>query len=115
MPRPTLRNYVSTYGRLILFAIVLVAALIGYLVWQDHEAQRSYQKVAATITGFGTSKSKWQPGKVWVDAQTSDGIVGEAFVPADQIRGCKIGDEISAERLGIVLKLTPAPCEDNLN
>lgn len=108
-----MRYYVSTYGRLTLFAIVLVAALVGYLVWQDREAQRSYQKVSARITGFGTSKSKWQPGKVWVAAQTSDGIVGEAFVPAGQLKGCRIGDEISAARLGIVLKLTPAPCENN--
>jgi hypothetical protein len=110
MPHASLRFYISTYWRLALFFAGLIAVLAGYLIWQDRDARRQYTNVSATITGFGTSQNKWQPGKVWVAARTGDGIVGEAFVPMEMVAGCKIGDAILAERLGIVLKVKPAPC-----
>jgi hypothetical protein len=92
--------------------VLLFGAIIGLLFWQFAASQLEYSPVKATITNFTTADldQKYYPGVVVVEARSSDGLIGQGQVDLDEIRGCKVGDEIDAEERGVSLRLKPKPC-----
>ena len=69
--------------------------------------------VEARITRLSSLGNRYQgrwPG-LHVSARTDDGAAGvTTALPAD-LKGCKVGDRIAAQQVGLKLYLKPAPCK----
>jgi hypothetical protein len=97
-------------GGMILAFLVIGAALgIVFLETNLHRTEQG-TPVIAVITAFAPSMSTTNPGFGSVHARDDAGLTGVQAVAPCQIAGCEVGDEIRAERVGVWLKLKPAPC-----
>ena len=87
-----------------------------FVLWFDpfDTHMESGTPVVAKITRLSVGFSRYQgktPG-LKLSASTSTGATGTMIVLPRDVAGCKIGDEIRAEQVGLKLYLKPAPCAE---
>jgi len=85
----------------------LLAISIGVL--GDYPPDRA-KRVSAEITRFGTTDSQANPGWIVIVARSQSGLIGQISVPPSDVFGCRVGDTIAADEVGVVLHLRPTPC-----
>lgn len=96
-----------------------ILVVVGFIILDAYVSidpldieRHSGEKVVARITSISSIGNKFQgpwPG-LHVVAQANDGSVGAATALPVDLKGCKVGDVIPAERSGLRLYLKPRPC-----
>jgi hypothetical protein len=97
-------------GFLVLLFLGTTLALAFFFHEKTVMAVRKTTPEIVIITRFGMDGSKYRASVTAVYAQDAKGLVGRVVAQPYQIFGCRVGDEIRAERYGIALTLHPAPC-----
>ncbi len=94
---------------------LILLTVVALFQWRENSKVGDWVAIDATITRFGTSaiSQSYQPNITMVYIQTPDGIVGVNPVTAGQITGCKVGDKIAVEQLGLSFRLKAQPCKEN--
>jgi len=92
--------------------LLIVPVLIVF--WRDpfDTYSEAGTPVTAEITKLSVGWNRYQgktPG-LELSASTSEGAMGTKIVLPKDVAGCKVGDEIHAEQVGLKLYLQPAPC-----
>jgi hypothetical protein len=91
----------------------MLAAIVSMALLQLWKITAHGPKEKAWIVWIGPAEGNSYGPEIdmLVVAKSGDGLIGQAsFLPPPDIRGCKVGDEIEAERIGTHLKLNPKPC-----
>ena len=84
------------------------------MIWDDPFGTefRKGEPVVAKIERLGVDHGRYNgrtPG-LRVLAKTTEGAVGTTIVLPREVEGCRIGDPIRAQQVGLKLYLEPAPC-----
>lgn len=96
---------------------LLLFVPLFWFSWRDpfRTHVESGEPVLAEITQIGVERGRYDgatPGLV-VRAGTEDGAAGSIIVSPAKVAGCKVGNQISAEKVGFKLYLKPEPCLPN--
>ena len=97
-----------------LLAIACLVFAVAVLSYDPFSLKRaSGDHVEARITHLSSIGNRYQgrwPG-LQVSARTEEGAAGvTTALPAD-LKGCKVGDRIAAQQVGLRLYLKPSPCK----
>jgi hypothetical protein len=88
---------------------LVISAVIGFEFQKDTLLRSGGESTSAKIEALFPA-ARVERGALIVVARSDAGMVGRALVPPHLLAGCKVGDAVSARRVGITLVLEPSPC-----
>ena len=103
-------------GHYLLPLVIFVPAMVALLAifWRDplRLEREPGEAVAAQITSMRIQQNRYQgrSAGLVVVAKSDGGARGSRTVFPSDIEGCRVGDAIRAEQVGVKLYLYPEPC-----
>jgi hypothetical protein len=90
-----------------------VIAVVATLAWISLTGKPGVrQKATAQIVAFTPAPSRFQPNTIIVTARTREGETASDTASTDDLldRGCRVGDEVDGELVGVTLEFNASTC-----